>query len=149
MKIKVRKAKVRDRGLFLKLWSEFLSERSGSLIKNSEKNLETFASIFDSYASGETKGICLFVAEHAVLMWGEFNPTFDITLNEVAQGWGTFVKEEARGKGVGKAIRKTGKKILKDMGFKHLLGNKENDDPANLGSLGDSRDLSTIIVVDL
>lgn len=124
-KIRVRRAKPQDRKLFLKLYKEYLEELKdahGSPLP-SERNLEIIGRIFDSYVSGELDGVVLLVAQDAMVLHGEQGaPLFETNLGRIATGWGAYVREELRGQGVSQAMYKRSKKLLRSMGFDHLVG---------------------------
>jgi len=136
-KIRVREAKPRDLGLFRKLWVEFLKEQSekGSFILNTEHNLRVYEAVFNLYTEKTIPGTVLFIAEDAVLMWGQAGKDeLETDLGVIAQGWGTYIKADSRGKGYSKAIRAEGQKRLKELGFDTIVGTGLIDDSTALDS---------------
>lgn len=125
MKIRVREAKPRDRGLFRKLWKEYLKDqvKKGGDILPTKNNLDKFEMIFDKYVNKELPGVVLFVADHAVAMFGSRGEeVFDINIEKPAQGWGTYVKPEARRHNIGTKIREVAVEKLRELGFKNIIG---------------------------
>lgn len=125
MKIRVREAKQRDKGLFRKLWKSYLKDqhKKGSDILPTAANLDKFELIFEKYVSGEFEGIVLFVADDAVLMWGsQGEPAFETNYKKPATAWGTYVGEKLRGKGVSKELRKIAAQKLREKGFDVAIG---------------------------
>jgi GNAT superfamily N-acetyltransferase len=139
-KIKVREAKPGDRNLFKKLWLEYLQEsyeNSRSDVLPIEENIEVFAHIFDQYIDKESgfDGIVLFIAEDAILMWGtQGAPALKTHWEKIANGWGTYVREAARGKGYSTKIREVAKSKLKDMGFDVVLGTAVDSNESGVNS---------------
>src|SRR5574338_277088 len=124
-KPRVREAKPGDRSLFKKMWTELLEDQNkkGFPVKATENNVEVYAKIFDAYVGGRLKGIVLFIAEDAVLMWGERGvDIFDTEWDDAGQGWGTYVRARARKKGYSKLIREVAVKKMKELGIKMVLG---------------------------
>jgi GNAT superfamily N-acetyltransferase len=123
-KVRVRKAKPRDLGLFRKLWQKFMEDNYelGHLVLPSKQNLDVACIYFDKYVSGEAEGIVLFVANDAVLMWGDDLSPIETRLEKPAQGWGVYVAPQRRRQGVSMIMREEGKKMLIEMGFTHVTG---------------------------
>ena len=123
--IRVRKARSRDLGIFIKLWKSYLNEayEHGSGVPPSEENIEFFRTIFNLYVNGTEKGVVLFVGEGAVLLLGTAGASPIKTDHDpVAQGWGMYVAPELRGNKVSQVLYEEGFKQLKEMGFKTVLG---------------------------
>lgn len=145
-KPKVRAAKIQDKGLFRKLWKEFLEHEvsQGGNILPTDKNLDVYCNIFEKYVNGELPGVVSFIAEDAVLMWGSSGaPVFDTNIDPIAQGWGTYVRERARGKGYSRRIREVSLKRLESLKwndgeeekkFKHLYGSAQANNEAGIES---------------
>lgn len=125
-RIKIRRAKPGDLGLFKKLWKEYLSDEkllSVGGVPPTDHNMEVFEHIFNAYVSGEFEGVVLFHAEDAVLMWGDpGGQIFESNYGRQAQGWGTYVKESARKKGISMALQRKAVNILKNMKFDTVVG---------------------------
>jgi len=130
-KIRIRAAKPRDRGLFKKLWKAFLEEecKGGGIILPTEENLEVSAVLFDSYMDGSFDGVVLFVADKAVLMWGDPGWTFETSLGKAALFWGIYVDPEYREKDIANELTKAAVDKLKALGFNNLYAEfrKENE----------------------
>ena len=124
-KIRVRRAKPQDRKLFLKLYKEHLESvqyEPGRALPT-ERNLEVIGRVFDSYVSGELDGVVLLVAQDAMLMHGEQGePLLETNLGRTATGWGIYVRENLRGRGVIQKMYKRSKTLLREMGFDHVYG---------------------------
>ena len=123
--MRVRKAKPQDRKLFLRLYKEYLEETvdTPGAILPTDENLILYGNIFDSYVSGELQGVVLLIAQDAFLIHGELGPAvFETNLGRVANGMGTYVREELRGKGASQAMFKRSKRLLREMGFDTLVG---------------------------
>jgi len=126
-KIRVRRAKAGDKGLFLKLWAEYLGDESllaAGGVPPTEHNLEIFEQVFEGYVSGSYDGVVLLHAEDAVLMWGDpGGQLFESAFGRQAQGWGVYVRKSLRGKGVAEALQRKAVNILRDMKFDTVCGN--------------------------
>ena len=123
--MRVRMARPYDLGLFRRLWTEYLveSEKQGSMVLANYGNLELFEKMFNDYTTGKKRGVVLFHAHDAVLMWGEGNGSmFSLTLGDVAEAWGGYVSPEKRGLGIGGEMYKVAVKRLRKMGFDHIGG---------------------------
>lgn len=121
-KIKIRDAKLRDVGLFTKLWKQYLesNEKLGAAITAAERNLVTPAFLFEQYVSGRLSGIVLFVADYAVLMAGEGPAPIDYNCGKVAIIWGLYVMD-GKDEGIGAEIVQTALRVLKQKGFDSAL----------------------------
>lgn len=136
-KVRVRKATPRDKGLFRKLWADYLDHqhKAGSFVLANDHNLSVFEGIFDLYTQELQPGIVLFIAEDAVLMWGKSSDDLiETNLGTIAQGWGTYIKPESRGNGLSKSIREEGKRLLKEMGFDAVIGTGLINEETSLNS---------------
>ena len=125
-RIRVRKATMRDSGLFKKLWLKMMEEQhaAGSLVLPNEANLAVMVNLFEKYVTDELDGVVLFVSNVGVLMYGDMGHPFELSVGDrVAFGWGQFVAEENRGKGVLDKMVEEAFKQLKIMGFDVMLGN--------------------------
>lgn len=124
-KIRVRKAKDGDHGLFKKLWQE-LNEAQfelGSTIIPNEQNLEAMLAMFEAIVSGEQDGVVLFVSDVAVLMWGEMGNPFETTHGtRIAFGYGHYVAPEQRGRGILDKMTEVAFAKLKEQGFESMAG---------------------------
>lgn len=130
-KIRVRKATMRDRGLFKSLWLSMMEEQyeAGSLVLPNEANLEVMTNIFEKYVTEELDGVALLVSNVGVLMYGDMCNPHQLSIGErTAFGWGQFVKEENRGNGVLDAMAKEAFKQLQLQGFDSMLGNTMEKD---------------------
>lgn len=138
-KIRIRRAKQADKNLVMKLWAEYLddkgSDSAGGTVPSSEHNMEVFGNIFDAYVTGEHDGVVLLHAEDAVLMWGDpGGQLFETSLGRSAQGWGIYLRETHRGKGLSAAMRTKAANILKEMGFDSVCGHVDPDNEDALQS---------------
>lgn len=122
--IRVRKATERDKGLFRKLWLDYLEDRmdNGAYIAPTDSTLIGYENIFNSYVTGEFNGIILFVADCAVMMCGDSGSYFDHTVGKVATNWGSHVTLERRGQGIGKALQEEAFGLLREMKFDVIMG---------------------------
>jgi len=95
-KIRVREAKIRDKGLFRKLWMELLQkqEKEGSIIKPSAQTMEVYDLLFEAYLEGKFEGIVLFVADRGVLMCGDAASPFDYHAGRMLTFWGVFTTSD-------------------------------------------------------
>jgi GNAT superfamily N-acetyltransferase len=130
--VRVRRARVGDKRLFLKLWTEYLNDQKlldAGGVPPTEHNMSIFEQLFDSYVSGEYDGVVLLHAEDAVLLWGDpGGQLFESDYGRQAQGWGLYVRDHLRQKGVGEALQRKAVNILKSMQFDVVCG---NIDPEN------------------
>ena len=126
MLTEIRNATLEDRDLFLQMWMELLMdvEKLGGEIVPNQKAAEAGGRLFDDYVSGEFDGIVLFADDVGLLMWGELakEPLFDSRFGRLAQGWGTYVRREARMEGVASTLRMEGRRQLKELGFDGISG---------------------------
>lgn len=123
MKIKVRKAKPRDRGLFLKLYKKFAEDeyKKGSSIPVTKNNIELYGAYFDAFTSGDLDGVILIFRENAFVMYGEIGSAFDYEKKQ-ANSFAIWVDEEYRGKGIAQILRDKAFKYLKEKGFETVIG---------------------------
>ena len=120
--IRVREAKIRDKGLFRKLWKAFLEEmykKGGkATYLPTETNLDLFETIFEAYTNKQFPGIVLFVGEDAVLMWGDSGAiVFETEFGKQAVAWGTYVSPEFREMGISEQMTETAVQKMKALGF--------------------------------
>lgn len=137
-KFRVREGKPRDKGLFRKLWKAFLKENSeqGHWILPNSGNLDVATFYFDKYVNKEAEGVVLFVAQNAVLMWGEDLSPITTIFEKAAQGWGTYVDPDHRKNGMSAEMRKQGKEKLRELGFTHVVGSVMKDNhPSHISTL--------------
>jgi GNAT superfamily N-acetyltransferase len=130
-RIRVRKATLRDIGLFKKLWGALLEEQSkaGSLVVPNEHNLDFMSGVFESYVEGDLDGVVLFVSDAAVLMYGDCGSPMQYSIGDkVAYGFGQYVDPDHRGEGILDAMAKEAFTQLTDMGFDAMLGNTMTTD---------------------
>lgn len=122
---RVREARLEDIGLFKMLWSEFMevNQSKGSPVIASESNLEFYCGLFTLYLEEQFPGVVLFIGEDAVLIWGSAGDAhMETTVGHQAMGWGTYVRERARGKGLSTLIRNEAIAKLKEMNFDSIQG---------------------------
>jgi GNAT superfamily N-acetyltransferase len=123
--LRIRAAKERDIGLFIKLWKSYIVNEyaQGSGVPASEENMEVYRDIFNLYVSGEEKGVVLFVGECAVFMFGTAGTSrIQSERDPIANGWGVYVEPDHQGQGIAEALYKAAHKELKEMGFKTVGG---------------------------
>lgn len=94
-RIRVREAKIKDIGLFRKLWLRLLEEQSkrGSLIKISQKTINFYENLFNLYIDKQYKGIVLFVADRGILMAGDYDHPLDCNVKPI-MNWGCYAESE-------------------------------------------------------
>lgn len=117
---------------------EFLleEEKKGGWVKASDKNIETYSTVFDAYVSGSLKGFILFYEDKAVAMRGEVpGRLFELNIDNVAEAWGVYVDPKYRGQGIGRLLYEHSTIELKNLEFEHLMGMAriENKKVINLG----------------
>lgn len=133
--IRVRHAKPGDHGLFRKLWQELAEAQFelGNTIIPNEQNLETMTAMFTAIVSGEQDGVVIFVSDAAVLMYGEMGNVFETTLgSRIAFGFGHYVVEEHRGRGILDQMTEVAFAKLKEQGFEVMLGSTMEKDTVGL-----------------
>lgn len=152
-KLRVRDAKPTDGGLFRKLWIKYLEEQhqKGNHILPNDHNMDLFEKLFNLYVSDTWDGIVLFIADKAVLMWGEVPQEFEHNLGRFANGWGTYVDEAIRERGASKLLREAAFDKLREKGFESVQGAVLTGDGVSEGSVYDHNwdKISTICVYDL
>jgi hypothetical protein len=135
-KIRIRRAKIGDRNLFIKLWTEYLEDnklREGGVVPPTEHNMEVFTRIFDSYVNGEYEGVVLLHAEDAVLMWGDpGGQLFETEQGRQATAWGAYVKPGDKEDEIMQAIQMKACNILKNMGFDIIHSSLVRADKRNM-----------------
>lgn len=96
-KIRVREAKLRDVGLFKKLWAESLQQgaKAGSIVAATERTLDAYVKLFNVYVEGDYEGIVLFVADKGVLMWGCAGSPMDYSAGRMITDWGFYATSES------------------------------------------------------
>lgn len=94
-RIRVRKAKIRDIGLFKKLWIKLLDKQSleGSIVLSNEKTMDFYEKLFNAYVEGILEGIVLFVADKGVLMWGDSASLRDYPGKFIVD-WGVYINSD-------------------------------------------------------
>jgi GNAT superfamily N-acetyltransferase len=133
----VRLATPDDRGFFLRLWWDYLVEmrEKGSEILPTERTLDFYATVLDSYLTGERVGVAIVQYPIAVSMAGDATPAWDSTQGQTAIGWGTYVEPGFRSRGVARKIRDFVIAELTKQGFETLLGTVGVGDPEALASI--------------
>jgi len=124
-KVRVRIAKPTDKGLFKKLWWEYMNspERKNDDAVVNDHNLEVFVKLFEAYTSKTLKGVVLLVGEDAVLMHGSMGESpFQTKYDPFAIGFGVYVRPQLRGEGVSQQLYRKSFKILKGQGFRYIIG---------------------------
>jgi len=116
-----------EQDIFMELWKEGVESqfKMGSSVVPSVKTMDFFLDVFNSYASSELKGVCLFGAsENAVLLWGETGSDFpwESTMGKWAMGWGTYVRPAYRRQGVSRLLRNQAMRYLNAMGIETVTG---------------------------
>jgi GNAT superfamily N-acetyltransferase len=137
-KIRVRKAKASDHGLFKKLWMELLQAQNelGSTVISDEQSIEPVMQLFTAIIDGDLDGVVLFVADAGVLMYGDAGNPMHLTVGEkVAYGYGHYVRPDARGKGILDAMITEAVKELRAMDFDVILGSTLEKDTHGLAAL--------------
>lgn len=93
MKVRVRSATERDGGLFKKLWTGVLetAAKEGSIMQSSEKTMEAYELLFNTYLSEENdfEGVVLLVADVGIFMIGDAASPFDWP-GRPATVWGAY-----------------------------------------------------------
>ena len=144
--IRVREAKPRDVGLFKKLWRKYMEQQQdlGSPILASDSNLELMTKFFDAYVDPESSvdGVVLFIADVAVIMWGDTGSYFETSYGKTAYGWGIYVESEHRGKGMSKMLYEEMFKRLREKGFEHWTGSLLDGNEAGEKALEDVTDFN-------
>lgn len=116
-KVRVRESKIRDLGLFRKLWKQYLeaNEKGGSTVAVTDKNMVGPERLFEQYTNGTLLGVVLFIGDYAVLMAGDSG--IDHNCGKVAMLWGLFVTEPKRKNGIATLLMEEASKLLKAKGF--------------------------------
>jgi GNAT superfamily N-acetyltransferase len=139
--IDIRTAEARDLTRFLSLWRCYLAELHeayGGEILPTERTMTFFTDLFMGLLGGD-RGVCLLAEDDGravgTLLWGSLQqPPVDTSLGRTAQGWGTYVVPDARGRHVASQLRYAGAKALLEMGFEHVVGAAEKANDAGLVS---------------
>lgn len=111
----------------------------GGEILPSDKNVATFGQLFDAYVEGRLTGVALVAEDEAgltgALLWGQggVNP-FETTWGYSAMAWGTVVAKRARGRGLSTALRREGRRWLRQYGFDTVVGSAVDTNDAGIGS---------------
>lgn len=155
-KIRVRKAKERDLGLFRKLWKPYMEEENGggNPVQGSDRNVAFYEQLFKKYTSGEWPGCCLFVGEDGVLLWGYGGQRpldLDWDAARLAHGWGVYVRPESRKNGISRALYEAGREEMRQLGFERVMGeiNLNNEAGVRAAEEGGFRPHSVIALMDL
>jgi len=114
---------------FEMLWEEYLEEnhKAGDIMLPTKANLKSFRQIASAYVESPELGFVLLAEEKkipvGVLMWGALPSLgFETTLGKTANGWGTYVRPEWRGKGLSSELREQARVLLKAIGINTLMG---------------------------
>lgn len=128
--IRVREAKDRDIGLFKKLWLELLvdQEKAGSVVRADEQTLSFYETLFNAYLNHNLPGTVLFVADKAVLMWGDSGSPLSYPEKTVT-AWGHYVVPESNPRIEEKLIL-TATEWAREQGFGGKLSQVSTDDEA-------------------
>ena len=100
-----RRAMLQDLELFKELWMEFLEDQyeKGDLTLPSEHNLELAVNLFQSYVSGDTLGIVLFLMvdgkDVGVHMGGEIPGGPELSIGKYTMLFGVYYRPEHKGHG--------------------------------------------------
>lgn len=115
--IRVRPAKMRDLGLFRKLWTQLLEAqaRQGSL--RDAKAMTLYELLFNQYLEQKLNGTVLFVADQGVLMWGDHGP-LDVYKEKTVAAWGDFSNGNPSIKA---ALLEKAEEWAKDQGYVNVL----------------------------
>jgi GNAT superfamily N-acetyltransferase len=157
-RIRIREATPRDRGLFKKLWKKFLAEsyEKGDVVLPTDSNVEFYASLFDQYTNPNVdfNGVVLFVADVAVLMFGDDGSPLELSIGNHIAGWGLYVEPEHRRKGISTLLYKAAFEKSKELGFEVMLGGYLRDNPDAKGALAKAtedgfQELTTSIFYEL
>lgn len=87
--IRVRPAKLRDLGLFRKLWTQLLAAQATQGSLRDTKSMALYELLFNQYIEQKLNGTVLFVADQGVVMWGDHGP-MDVYKEKTVAAWGDF-----------------------------------------------------------
>jgi len=90
-RIRVRKARSEDIGLFRRLWKALMEEqyKAGSLVLPSDENLKVAEALFKAYVEEDLEGVVLFVSNVGILMYGDMASPYQLSVGDkVAYGFG-------------------------------------------------------------
>jgi GNAT superfamily N-acetyltransferase len=141
--IKFRVGIARERGLFRKLWKEFLEEEyekgkgNPITIMPTEKNLDTYCYLFDQYTSDAVPGFALFYREDAVHLCGYNGVGFETEKGDAktAQSFGTYVRPAFRGKGISGLIYLKSEEICKQKDMPIIVGSVRSSNKESMSSV--------------
>ena len=109
-KIRVREAKLRDIGLFKKLWQAGIDE-----FTSGKGTTAFFEELFNKYVETDN-GFVLLVADKGVLVAGETDAQFE-SAGTIAQIWGVYVSKDFRDQGIELAMINEAKLKFKALGY--------------------------------
>ena len=135
--IPIRVASAKDATTFRSFFKAFVIDqaRRGGQIAGEDRTMAAlYEPLFWAYVNGERNGVCLLAGIQPVvgiLLWGDTLAPSPIAFRDgpVAQGWGVYVEPSMRGTGISRRMRKAARKILRDMGFKRLVGSAVLPEP--------------------
>jgi GNAT superfamily N-acetyltransferase len=137
----IRRATKDDLRQFTFLWKEYLLELQtlGGAIWPSHRTLRFYREMVRIYDSDPLLGVCLIGWEGkkpaGVVLWGTLAPMpIDTDHGRVAQGHGTYVRPDFRGRGLSSELRTAAKTILKANGFDTVIGAAEIDNKTGLAT---------------
>jgi hypothetical protein len=135
-KIRVRRAKPRDVGLFKKLWAESLEQqaKAGSIVAATERTLDAYVRLFNVYVEGDYEGVVLFVADKGVLMWGDAGSPMDYGAGRMLTDWGLYVTTMESSEDIQQALQEYALKWAKEHEFNGILTDVHGDAKHPAGS---------------
>lgn len=112
-----------DRGGFLKLYREFLTENPGNArLLPTEQTFKMVETMLDGWLVHGWKGACFYIPATGFSAAVEPPGSPDRPEGRVAYSLGTFVREPYRARGVGKVLRRVVLVELAEQGFDGVLG---------------------------
>lgn len=123
--IRVRVAKIRDIGLFRKLWMQLLEKQSkeGSIVVANKKSLDFYENLFNLYVEKQFDGIVLFVADRGILMWGDNASPLDFG-RKLVTNWGVYADSSEQKEDISTALLEYAEKWAKENNFTGILSEK-------------------------
>ena len=127
-KIRIRKAKSRDIGLFRKLWISLLKKNveEGSIIIPTSEAMAMYETMFDRIVDGDLDGIVLFIADKGVLMWGPNESLFEYSPGNLVFAWGHYVVPDSL-EGIEEALLKEAEIWAREKGYSGIMTHFHKD----------------------
>lgn len=92
-----------------------------------------FTGLFLSYADGAAEGACAISLDGFCMAGGPL--PYTTPWGKAAAGWGTYVRPDARGRGLSRQLREIVVNRLRELGFRAIIGQVSSSNASGQASL--------------